>query len=75
MSIDYARAQREGKGLKASLTRAVNSGDPAKVERACRRAVAAWDAWGAWPDDWARWQRALDDSRPWPAARIELDQL
>jgi len=24
-----------------------------------------WTASGAWPDDWSRWQRALDDILPW----------
>jgi hypothetical protein len=72
MSINYARMQRSLPRLKAALTRAVKSGDPARVEAACRAAVAEWDACGAWPDDWSRWQRALDDSRPpWEWIRLE----
>lgn len=57
---------------KAGLTRAVKSGDGRKVEAECRRTVSEWESqeWadryrvrrGAWPDDWARWQRALDDA-------------
>lgn len=31
----------------------------------CKKTVAEWDECGAWPDDWARWQRALDDALPW----------
>lgn len=60
---------------KAALTRAVNSGSPIKVEAACKAAVEAWSAApfnGAWPDDWARWQRALDDVYPvFQAPRLE----
>jgi hypothetical protein len=48
---------------KAALTRAINSGRPMAVLEACRKAKQQWDAaGGAWPDDWSRWQRALDDS-------------
>lgn len=65
---------------KAALTRAERTGEPRSTERyeavlkACRRTVAEWDSpeWaaahrvrqGAWPDDWARWQRALGDAHP-----------
>lgn len=46
---------------RSALTRAVNSKDPAKVEAACRTAVAEWNEPGMmWPDDWSRWQRAMD---------------
>lgn len=64
--IDYARMQRTHRKHKAALTRAKNSGDPLKVEAACRAAVREWDEIGAWPDDWATWQAALNDSRPFP---------
>jgi hypothetical protein len=63
--IKYTLAKVEGPKLKAELTRAENS-DPAtrykKVLAACRHAVERWNVWGAWPDGWARWQRALDDA-------------
>lgn len=62
--IDYARMNREGRKLKGALTRAVNSGDRDKVILACANAVRVWDEVGAWPDDWSRWQRALDDVFP-----------
>ena len=55
---------REHSRLKAQLTRAVNSGEYAKVERACRDALKVWETSG-WPDDWRRWERALNDLRPW----------
>jgi len=61
---DYPVANVVFKKQKAALTRAVNSGDPNKVVGACRAAVRAWETApfnGAWPDDWSRWQRALDD--------------
>jgi hypothetical protein len=59
--IDYARMNREGRKLKAQLTRAVNQGRTDKVVLACAHAVKVWDEVGAWPDDWSLWQRALDD--------------
>lgn len=46
---------------KSALTRAVKTGDRVKVFEACRKAVREWNAAGHWPDDWSRWQRALDD--------------
>lgn len=63
--IDYDRMQREFPKQKAALTRAVKSGDPEKVAEVCKKAVAVWDETGAWPDDWSRFQRALDDVLPW----------
>lgn len=58
---------------KAALTRAVKTGDPDKVIAACRKAKAEWDA-EYWPDDWSRWQRALDDCLGWNRS-ILLDDL
>jgi hypothetical protein len=71
--IDYAAAAQEFRRQKAALTRAVNSGDRDKVIVACRDAVREWDQPGrAWPDDWSRWQRALDDCFPvFHAPRLE----
>jgi hypothetical protein len=62
--IDYDRMRRNRRKQKAALTRAVNSRDPEKIARACKAAVAEWNACGAWPDDWSNWQRALDDALP-----------
>jgi hypothetical protein len=45
---------------KAALTRAINTGDPDKIRKTVRKAVTEWGH-DPWPDDWARWQRALDD--------------
>ena len=51
------------RAAKARLTRAVNSGDPHKVVAEVTRTFAEWDAGDfAYPDDWHRWQRALDDA-------------
>lgn len=33
-----------------------------------------WDEIGAWPDDWSRWQRALNDVLPWNRS-IDLEDL
>ena len=61
---------------KAALTRAVNSKDPKKVEAAIIAAVGYWnDNHLAWPDDWHRWQNALDDSRPWNAPWIDITDI
>lgn len=79
MSIDYARMQREHPKQKAALTRAVNAWrksdkkDNSAVVKACREAVRVWDEIGAWPDDWSRWQNALNDSEPWHSMTLLED--
>lgn len=73
-TINYAQAQKRWPKQKSALTRAINSGDPAKVKAACRAVVKEWDEDGAWPDDWARWQRALDDILPWNQA-VSLEDV
>jgi hypothetical protein len=72
MSIDYARMQRTHRTHKAALTRAVKSGDPARVIAACRKARDEWDAIGAWPDDWHRWNIALGDATRYA---VDMDSL
>ena len=59
--IDYARMLQVYPKQKSALTRAMKKGYPAVVS-ACIAAVQEWDSIGAWPDDWSRWQRALDDA-------------
>lgn len=46
---------------KSRLTRAINSGSPMNVLKAVEDTVEEWHG-KAWPDDWARWARALDDA-------------
>jgi hypothetical protein len=54
---------------KGALTRAINSGDPLKVLATVQATTAEWEADDqAWPDDWARWQRA------WGDALVELSR-
>jgi hypothetical protein len=75
--IDYKAANEAFRKQKSALTRAINSGDPDKVVLACRKAVREWGEppfSGAWPDDWSRWQRALDDALPWNQ-HVELGDL
>lgn len=60
--IDYDRMQRVRRGQKSALTRAINGGDPERIAAVCKAAVAEWNEIGCWPDDWSRWQRALDDA-------------
>lgn len=62
---DYAAA-------KARLTRAVNSGDPIKVLDVCEKQYEAWRT-KVWPDDWARWARALDDAY-WAYSCMDYEQ-
>ena len=62
MAIDYERMKRSYPKQNAALTRALNSKSADKVKAACTAAVREWDEIGAWPDDWSRWQRALDDT-------------
>ncbi len=62
---DYAAANQVLSRQEAALTRAINSRQPDRVVLACRDAVNAWSHPpfdGLWPDDWSRWQRALDDA-------------
>lgn len=61
MSIDYDKMNREFPKQKAALTRAKKKGYEAVVETTTKT-VAQWEETGAWPDDWAIWQRALDDA-------------
>lgn len=61
MPIDYERMKRTFPKHKAALTRATKKGYPA-VLKACRAAVNEWNEIGAWPDDWALWNRVLGDA-------------
>jgi hypothetical protein len=55
--------QAQFRAAKSRLTRAVNSGDPQKVIDTVADQFRDWnDGDYAWPDDWARWQRAHDDA-------------
>lgn len=66
MAIDYARMQRVWPKQKAALTRAKKIVDPEqrrrKVEEVCAATVREWDVIGAWPDDWALFERTLRDA-------------
>jgi len=46
---------------KARLTRAQNRREPLLVLEAVEKTLNEWDG-KAWPDDWSRWARALDDA-------------
>lgn len=78
MAIDYARMQKVWPKQKAALTRALKLKDEEErllmVKTICRDAVREWDEIGAWPDDWAHFQRALDDILPWHST-IRLEDL
>lgn len=61
--IDYETAKKEMPKLKSKLTRAKKSGDPDKVIAVVQEAYAAFDRWGAYPDNWHLFKRAEDDAR------------
>jgi hypothetical protein len=72
---DYVALNKMVKRQRAALTRAVNAKDRDKVILACRDAVREWSGPGVhWPDDWPRWQRALDDVLPW-GQQVQLEDL
>ena len=72
--IDYDAANRILKRQRAALTRAIKT-SPDAVVIACKKAVAEWDKPGMyWPDDWSRWQRALDDCLPLGRS-VQLEDL
>lgn len=74
---DYEAARMVFSKQKGKLTRAINSGDRDRVVLVCRDAVREWRQPpfnGAWPDDWSRWQRALDDVLDW-RDRVRLEDL
>ena len=71
--IDYARMSREFPKQKAALTRALKSGQRDRVLLTVAATVRVWDEIGAWPDDWSRWQRALDDVFPFGQAPLLED--
>ena len=61
--VDYQALNAMVRRQRARLTRATRSGNPNAVVLACRDAVVEWNRPGSmWPDDWSRWQRALDDA-------------
>ncbi len=46
---------------KTALTRAINSQVNIKVLETCEKTLDEWSG-KAWPDDWSRWLRALEDA-------------
>ncbi len=72
--IDYAAANKAHRRHKAALTRALNSGSPEQVQRTVIKTVREWNASNyPWPDDWSRWQVALNDALPWNASVLLED--
>ncbi len=63
--VDYDELNKMVRRQRAALTRAVNSGDRDKVILTVAKAVREWNQPGVmWPDDWSRWQRAVNDVLP-----------
>lgn len=55
---------------KAALTRIVKTKNPEKLISECKRVITEWNQ-TYWPDDWTKWQRALDDVCGWPAPQLD----
>jgi len=73
--VDFDALNKLVKRQRAQLTKALKNGSPDRVIVACRDAVRAWREPGmTWPDDWSRWQRALDDVLP-PSEHVLLEDL
>ncbi len=73
--VDYRALDAMVRRQRARLTRATRSGDTNAVVLACRDAVAEWNRPGSmWPDDWSRWQIALDDATG-SLGRVRLEDL
>lgn len=70
--IDYEAAKREMPGLKSKLTRAKNSKDPDKVLAVVKEAYAAFDRWGAYPDNWHLFESAKRDAESAKARGLKL---
>lgn len=58
--VEYL-SQDEHRRLKTKLTRAERSDNPRKVLAAVEDALMSWRG-KAWPDEWSRWARALEDA-------------
>jgi hypothetical protein len=61
---------------KAALTRVKKTGDLEKVKAEVLRTVTEWESGEGqfthgWPDDWHRWNRAMQDVGGWQAPTIE----
>lgn len=63
--INYERLNHCFPTQRRQLDEAVQTNDPVTVANLVIEIVKVWDEIGAWPDDWAMLQRALDDVLPW----------
>jgi len=59
---EYKLTKSELTTLKSRLTRAINSGNSAKVLSEVENAYEIFEEKG-WPDDWSRWEIAKEDFR------------
>ena len=61
MKMAYELTQKEYRSLKTKLTKALNEKSTEKIIVECRKALSIFEEKG-FPDDWSRWQRAMDDA-------------
>lgn len=77
MSIDYKRMHETWPKQQAALAKALSEDKDERVAAVRKVALEAsleWDEIGAWPDDWAMFNRALDDVQHW-SDPTDLDSL
>ena len=69
--IDYERMKAVWPGQKRALAEAMKIEDKQEridaVKAVIVSVVIEWNEIGAWPDDWAHFERALSDAQGWPA--------
>lgn len=79
MSIDYKRMQEVWPGQIKALDKAMKITDSADRLTAVKKVIVevtdVWDEIGAWPDDWARFERALTDAQGWPARYANIAEV
>lgn len=56
-------AQKQFSKFKGDLTKAEKAKDWPRVIEEAKKFTAYYDALGAYPDDWARWERAAEDAK------------
>jgi hypothetical protein len=88
--LDMRTYSQQKAGLTRAVNRVKRAAAPERLELArrklieeCTRTVCEWNAsaesvkygHNVWPDDWHRWERALQDAHPWRGSYAGLEEL
>lgn len=76
-AVNAYRAIPDPRDLRGDARRSAEDDRAEAAERVaavCKAAILEWNEIGAWPDQWATWQCALDDVLPWNQS-IDLRDL